>query len=138
MKRIVIFSAVLGVTALASIAPTASGATRVSPYQLGEVAGWTCLVPPPHQVVHCFPPSVSLADPGPAFTTLVFDTTDPKAREAPLLGTEHNIRADLYERSARDPGPPCPQDPDGGEYTDLRPLLQGFPYFACHHFDSPL
>lgn len=137
MKRIVFLSALLGLTALASIAPAASGATGVSPYQLGEVAGWTCLVPPPHQVVHCLPPGTSLG--GPAFTTLVFDTTDPKAREAQLLGTELNLRVDIYGRSARDPGPPCPQDPEGREYTDLRPLFPfPFPYFACHHFNSPL
>ena len=47
------------------------------------------------------------------------------------------MRADIYNHSARDPGPPCPQDPDGREYTDLFPLL-GIPYFACHHFNSPL
>ena len=135
MKRIVVISALLGLMALASTAPAASGASGVSPYQLGVVAGWTCLVPPPHPVVHCIPPGTSLG--GPSFTTLVFDTTDPTAHEAPLLGTELNIRADIYQHSARVPGPPCPQDPEGREYTDLMPLLQ-IPYFACHHFNSPL
>jgi hypothetical protein len=136
VKRIVMFSAVLGLMALASTAPAASGATGVSPYQLGVVAGWTCVVPPPHPVVHCIPPGASLE--GPSFITLVFDTNDPTAPEAQLLGTELNLRVDIYNHSARDPGPPCPQDPEGQEYTDLRPLLGGFPYFACHHFNSPL
>jgi hypothetical protein len=69
----------------------------------------------------------------PAFATLVFDTNDPGATDAAFLGTEQNLRVDIYERSR----PPCPQDPDGQEWTDLRPTPLQLPYYACHHFDSP-
>jgi hypothetical protein len=60
-----------------------------------------------------------------AVTLLVFSSTD-----GHFLGTELNIRADLYQ------GQPCPTDPSpSGQYTDISQL--GVPYFACHRYDSP-
>ena len=95
-----------------------------SPGQLMD-AGWSCFVPP-GEVMHCSPPGAR-AVPGsgaPSLTLRVFDTSDPNARDAAFVGTEHLIRADLYR------GQPCPRDPgpDGGYW----PLPFG--YLFCHHF----
>jgi hypothetical protein len=133
MKRIVL-SVVLGIAGLAALTPAAgAAATGPSPAQL-TAAHWACVVPPPHPVVHCLPPGIApKIGVTPAFATLVFATNDPGATEATFLGTEQNLRVDIYERSR----PPCPQDPDGQEWTDLRPTPLQIPYYACHHFDSP-
>jgi hypothetical protein len=84
--------------------------------------------------VHCIPPGVAgKIGTTPALPVLVFDTRDPQDPNAPLLGTEFNIRGDLFRE-----GRPCPTDPPSGEYTylpDLGPLPD---YYACHRFDSPL
>src|SRR5687767_3798218 len=76
--------------------------------------GWYCLY-----VVHaghCAAPSkLPTATTGTAekFNILVFDTMDPASSDAPYLGEEVNIRADLFE------GQPCPDDPPARQYTNL-------------------
>lgn len=67
-----------------------------------------------------------------AVTALVFSGDQ-------FLGTELIIRGDLFlagNEALGDERPPCPTDPDGGQYTDLFPLF-GVSYFTCHHYDSP-
>lgn len=106
----------------------------MSPATLGQ-ADWDCLFVV--HAVHCAPPGglVSIATKtAETLTVLVFDTTDPGAEDARYLGTEVNIRADLFH------GQPCPTDPPSEQYTYLGPggLNLGFDYYACHRFDSPL
>lgn len=117
---------VVGAVFVALSANSAS-AHGVSPAQLGR-AGWTCFNVP-DLGVHCIPPggmqssaSVSLR---------VFDTDDAGSADAPFLGTEILIRADLYA------GQPCAQD-GGGEYHFLPSAESGLPvdYYACHHYDT--
>jgi hypothetical protein len=75
-----------------------------------------------------------LKDPSsPSLTALVFGGTDSGATDAPFLGTEFVLRADIFEKGGR---PPCPQDPPTFEYRDLRTTDLGIPYYACHHYDS--
>ena len=106
----------------------------VSPATLHD-AGWDCLYVV--HAVHCAPPGVlTTVTSGTAekFTALVFDTMDPESSDAPFLGKEVNVRADLFE------GQPCPTDPPSRQYTYLGPggLDIGLDYYACHKFDSPL
>ncbi|MGH2658559.1 MAG: hypothetical protein ACRDHS_02555 [Actinomycetota bacterium] len=127
MRRVAIIASLVG-TLLTIGAPPAS-ATGVSPAQLGQ-AGWGCLFV--LGSVHCAPPGGLdrvVAGTAETMTFLVFRTEDPAAEEAPFLGTELIIRADLFQ------GQPCPTDPPGQQYTDLEPLL-GLDYFACHRYDS--
>ena len=126
------------IAALALTAATVAGIAALpvfsknsSPAQLRE-AGWSC--PVLLGAVHCLPPGTSLKSPGsPSLTALVFGTTDPTATEAPFLGMEHVLRADVYEKGAPRP---CPQDPPLYEYTDLRTTPLGLEYYACHTYDS--
>ena len=106
----------------------------VSPASL-HAAEWDCL--DVVHAVHCAAPGVfASVTSGTAetFSVLVFDTRDPASADAPFLGTEFNIRADLFE------GQPCPTDPPSRQYTYLGPggLDIGLDYYACHRFDSPL
>lgn len=89
-------------------------------------AGWTC-VAIPVLGVHCFAPGAFASSP--SVQVLVFDTEDPEDPEAPFLGTEVLIRADLYA------GQPCPAE-GGGEYEFLPKEETGLPadYRACHHY----
>jgi hypothetical protein len=95
--------------------------------------GWDCLYVV--HAVHCLAPgelpSVT-AGTAEEFTVLVFDTMDPESSDAPYLGEEVNIRADLFE------GQPCPDDPPSREYTYLPDLGVQLDYYGCHKFDSPL
>ena len=77
--------------------------------------------------VHCFSPG-ALSSPA-SISILVFDTDDPTDMDAPLLGSEILIRADLYA------GQPCPTE-GGGEYAFLPATATGLPadYRACHHY----
>ncbi|HEY4705691.1 MAG TPA: hypothetical protein VII27_08170 [Thermoplasmata archaeon] len=114
---------VLFVLALAVVPPAA--ASGVSPAKLTK-AGWDCIVV--FGALHCAPPggfARVLSGTAETMTFLVFGTTT----EAPFLGTELIIRADLFH------GQPCPQDPPSMEYTYLFPLI-GLDYYACHHYDS--
>jgi len=106
----------------------------VSPASL-QAAGWDCL--DVVHAVHCAGPGVfESVGSGTAetFTVLVFETRDPASDGAPFLGTEFNVRADLFK------GQPCPTDPPSRQYTYLGPggLDIGLDYWACHRFDSPL
>jgi hypothetical protein len=108
-------------------------ANGVSPARL-QAAGWDCIYAV--HAVHCAAAGV-LEDvstgAAETFTVLVFDTTDPGSADASsFLGTEFNIRADLFH------GQPCPSDPPTREYTYLPDIGVPFEYYGCHRFDSPL
>ena len=95
-----------------------------SPAQLSS-AGWFC-TDVPGLGVHCFAPGASRSSA--SIQVKVFGTDEPTSTDAPFLGTEILIRADLYA------GQLCTQD-GGGEYH----LLAGaFPddYRACHFYDT--
>ncbi len=112
--------------------PSSASASGLSPGALGD-QGWLC-VDAVH-AVHCIPPGLKanvFNQQAEAFTALVFDTRDPADRDAPFLGTEFNIRADLFH------GQPCPTDPPTGQYTYLPDINVPIDYYACHRFDSPL
>ena len=129
MKRLLLPLAAVTLGAVVLAAPSFS--KRNSPAQL-TAAGWAC--PVLLGAVHCLPPGTGLRDPSsPSLTALVFAGTDSSATEATYLGTEHVLRADVFEKGGR---PPCPQDPPTYEYRDLRTTDLGIPYYACHHYDS--
>jgi hypothetical protein len=94
----------------------------ISPAQLSD-HGWNCF-DVPGLGVHCQPPGDGSSSA--TLTFLYFDTSDPNDEDAPFLGTEILVRADLYN------GQPCPQE-GLDEYTGLD--LFGGPevdYYACH------
>jgi hypothetical protein len=129
MKRMFLPLTAAALAAIVLAAPSFS--KRNSPAQLTE-AGWAC--PVLLGAVHCLPPGSGFKSPAsPSITALVFEGTDPTATEATFLGTEHVLRADVFEKGGR---PPCPQDPPTYEYRDLRTTDLGIPYYACHHYDS--
>ncbi|MDF2748948.1 MAG: hypothetical protein K0T00_123 [Gaiellaceae bacterium] len=145
MQKFIIIVGLLGLVATAAVA--GAGASGVSPAGL-QRAGWSCVNPegafPANPNVHCFPPGkLEAVIAGTAETTLLltFATPDVDAEEAPLLGTERMIRADLFHDQ------PCPTDPPGGppgtagkpplyEWSYLGPRF-GWDYYICHTFDSP-
>ena len=112
---------------------TVPALSRGSAAQLQELkdAGWAC--PVLLGAVHCLPPGTDLrGGNSPALTAMVFAGTDPDAADAPVLGTEHLLRADVFERGGQRP---CPQDPPTFEYRDLRTTELLIPYYACHTYD---
>ncbi len=124
MRCRLIIMAVLG-AAWATSNATWTSAEGVSPDQL-ENARWDCL--DVGGAIHCAPPggfARLLTGEAEEMTLLAFSNTD-----GHFLGTEQNIRKDLFH------GEPCPTDPPSGLYTDLEPIF-GIPYFACHRYDSP-
>jgi hypothetical protein len=124
MRRIAIIIASLGAAA-AVAAATAPPAQGVSQSQL-ENAGWDC--PFVLGAIHCAPPgglARVLSGEAETMSFLVFRTSDGQ-----YLGTEHIVRADLFQ------GQPCPTDPPSRQYTHLLPLI-GLDYYACHRYDSP-
>jgi hypothetical protein len=145
MMRKVITALIGGGTAvLATLtltaAPLSASPPGLNPGALSE-HGWLCIFAV--HAVHCAPPGVAgkipttevpLSEFPPTIPVLVFDTTNPQDTDAPFLGTEFNIRADLFH------GQPCPTDPPNFQYTFLPgpPTNFPLPYFACHRFDSPL
>jgi hypothetical protein len=129
MKRLLLLCTTAALVAIVVAAPSFS--KRNSPVQLAE-AGWSC--PVLLGAVHCLPPGTGFKSPeSPSLTALVFEGTDPSDADASFLGTEHVLRADVFEKGGR---PPCPQDPPTFEYRDLRTTDLGIPYYACHHYDS--
>ena len=107
------------ILALALLAGATAAPTRakgVTPGQLAE-AGWTCIQPRVDPtLLLCALPGVGLpplpgtpgfADRAPSYTFMAFEFAS-----GALLGTNHLLRPDLYERGK----PPCPQQP-GGEYV---------------------
>ena len=132
MRRMLIVGVLMLVVGAATFVSVASSKSS-SPAQL-TAAGWSC--PVLLGLVHCLPPGTSMKSAGsPSLTALVFNTTDSTATEAGFLGTEHVIRADVFEKGGAQQ-PPCPQDPPTYEYRDLRTTALGIPYYACHHYDS--
>jgi hypothetical protein len=106
----------------------------LSPATLAS-AGWQCLFVV--HAVHCAPPDGlegMTSGRAESVTVLVFDTNDPGSDHARYLGSEYNIRADLFH------GEPCVSDPQTMQYTYLGSggLGLGLDYYACHGFDSPL
>jgi hypothetical protein len=118
----------IGVAAVAAIAVaiagTAAGESNTTIAQ-AKAAGWNCN--PEVLIVgyfHCAPPGK------PSVADLIAGTDEPSIvlrvyhPDGTFAGTEHLMRADLYQGQA------CPQD-DLAEW-DLLP----FGYRACHHFDT--
>jgi hypothetical protein len=123
MRRITIVAALFAV--VLAVAASAASSTGVSPAQLEP--GWTCFVPLPGDNIHCAPPGglARVVDAtAETMTFLVF-----RASNGEFIGTEHIVRADLFN------GQPCPTDPPSRQYTHLLPLL-GLDYYACHRYDS--
>jgi hypothetical protein len=128
MRKIITWLIAGGTAIVATVglmaAPSSASANGVDPETLGN--RWSCqdVV----HAVHCVPPGVAgKIGTTPAFPTLVFDNQD-----SAFLGTEFNIRGDLFRE-----GRPCPTDT--GEYTylpDIHPMLPD--YYACHRFLSGL
>jgi hypothetical protein len=125
-----LFSASLVALALGasgSVAP----AGAVTPSQL-EKHGWSCITAEPlTDQQHCARTRGLvgfLSGEAKALKMLVFDS-----RDQTFLGTEFNIRGDIFH------GQPCPTDPPSYEYTYLRPLFLpvfDLDYYACHRFAS--
>jgi len=124
-----------GVTAVVAAvtltaAPLSASDGSVNPTTLTN-AGWTCLWLV--HATHCVPPGINVSNLPPSIPVLVFGAprTDPLDPTAPFLGTEQNIRADLFA------GQPCPTDPPTFQYTFLPSIGFPLPYYACHRFDAP-
>jgi hypothetical protein len=88
-----------------------------------QAQGWTCVLVPDENLLHCRNPGSEPLVAGPTeLDFLVFD-----ASGATFLGTEHLIRSDLYHEQ------PC-----NGTPTGLYQFIPRGPgYYACHHFALP-
>jgi hypothetical protein len=107
MRTFITFVGLLGL--VAGLAVSGAQASGVSPAGL-QRAGWSCVNPavafPDNPNVHCFPPGqLEGVITGAARTALLlaFATSDVNAEEAPLLGTERMIRADLFHNQPARP-----------------------------------
>ena len=120
MKKRIALAAATALLAGAGVATLASGLALAGGVTAADLQsrGWFCLPPAatPENVYHCFTPGQNTT----ALNVLVFD-----ASGTSFLGTEHLIRADVYNDQ------PCQGTPDGG-YAFV-PVGPG--YRACHHFD---
>lgn len=123
MRRFTIIPALLATVALTA---SASSAGAVTQSKL-EAAGWTCIAPlPVTEEPHCVRPGGLerlLSGEARTMSFLVFDL------DGNFLGTEFNLRGDLYH------GQPCRTDPPTYAYTHLLPVF-GIDYWACHRFNS--
>jgi hypothetical protein len=132
MKRLFTLLALASLL-LALAGPPAAAARGPSPASLAA-AGWDCLLPPPFNPnVHCSPPGLLegvISGEAESGMWFAFATDDLSSTDAPFLGAERVIRADLYN------GQPCPTDPPSYEYSWLFPRF-GWDYYICHTFDSP-
>jgi hypothetical protein len=109
------------ILAFNAAAATASG-DGLTAAQL-KAQGWTCVLVPDENLLHCRTPGSEPLVAGPTeLDFLVFD-----ASGATLLGTEHLIRSDLYH------GQPCNGTPTG----PYEFIPRGPGYYACHHFVLP-
>ena len=109
------------ILAFNAAAATASG-DGLTAAQL-KAQGWTCVLVPDENLLHCRTPGSEPLVTGPTqLDFLVFD-----ASGATLLGTEHLIRSDLYH------GQPCNGTPTG----PYEFIPRGPGYYACHHFVLP-
>jgi len=117
----------VGLLATGALAGTAAPAGAATAPQL-EKAGWVCIAPVPvTDEQHCARPGGFqrfVTEDVKALNFLVFDASGQE-----FLGTEHNVRGDIFH------GQPCPTDPPSYEYTYLGPIF-GLDYWACHRFDS--
>jgi hypothetical protein len=137
MRKIITWLIAGGAAVVATVglmaAPSSASPGGLNPGALSE-HGWGCA--DVVHAVHCIPPGlvakVFSPQPPPTFVVLVFDTRDATDTDAPFLGTEHNIRADLFH------GQPCPTDPPSFQYTFLPDIGVPLNYYGCHRFDSPL
>jgi hypothetical protein len=125
-RRTVIPGLLVGLLAAAALAASAAPARAATP-QLPE--SWDCItVPGVTDQLHCARPG-GLAElfshEAEVMTVLVFD-----AEGEEFLGTETNVRADIFHQEER----PCPRDSTSYQYTYLGGL--GLDYWACHHFES--
>jgi hypothetical protein len=112
-----------------AVAVVAFGATAATASPGGLTAaqlqaqGWTCVLIPAENLLHCRNPGSEPLPAGPTqLAFLVFD-----ASGGNFLGTEHLIRADLYHDQ------PCNGTPTG--LYEFIPRGPG--YRACHHFALP-
>ena len=108
MRRLLFLSVVVALLASAALFPTNAVAQGVNPARL-VAAGWDCILPPPFNPnVHCAPPGsleAILSADAEMVVWLAFATDDLGATDAPLLGSERMIRADLFN------GQPVPDRP---------------------------
>ena len=125
MRRTTLITGLLG-AALASAA-MAVPASAVTSSQL-QRAGWDCIAPlPVTNELHCARPGGLVRMLTGQARTLPMLVFDPSGET--FLGTELNVRGDIFNHQ------PCPKDPPTREYTDLGPIF-GIDYWACHHFNS--
>jgi hypothetical protein len=125
MRRTTIITGLLA-TAVASLA-MAVPASAVTSSQL-QRAGWDCIAPVPvTDELHCARPGGLVRMFTGQARTLPMLVFDPSGET--YLGTEINVRGDIFHKR------PCPKDPPTFEYTDLGPIF-GIDYWACHHFNS--
>ncbi len=118
--------AVLAAAAALTLSTAAAAQSDgLSPKQLRD-HGWICV----NAIggVHCAPPGTSLPPTAPTIQLLYFDTADPSADDATLLGAETLLRSDRFD------GQPCPTEP-GGEYHFIGDLGGGVTYYGCHRVE---
>ena len=109
------------VVAFSAAAATAS-ANGLTAVQL-QAQGWTCVLVPVENLLHCRNPGSEPLVSGPTeLDFLVFDASGDA-----FLGTEHLIRFDLYHEQ------PCNGTPTG----PYEFIPRGPGYYACHHFALP-
>jgi hypothetical protein len=119
-----VFAGLLAAAALATSAGPAGAVVEGKP----DKAKWTCIAPlPVTDELHCAHPGGFERFVSGEAKTLTFRVYDASGEE--FLGTEFNIRGDLFH------GQPCPTDPPAYKYTYLGEIF-GLDYWACHRFDS--
>ena len=125
MRRTTIITGPLA-AALALLA-MAVPASAVTSSQL-QRAGWDCIAPlPVTNELHCARPGGLVRMFTGQARTLPMLVFEPSGET--FLGTEINVRGDVFQNR------PCPKDPPTFQYTDLEPIF-GIDYWACHHFNS--
>jgi hypothetical protein len=114
---------VLSASVVAFSAAAATGsANGLTAAQL-QAQGWTCVLVPVENLLHCRNPGSEPLVAGPTeLDFLVFGASGDA-----FLGTEHLIRFDLYHEQ------PCNGTPTG--LYEFIPRGPG--YYACHHFALP-
>jgi hypothetical protein len=125
MARVLIPGVFVGLLAAAALAASIGPAEATAKSAEAE---WTCIAPlPVTDELHCAHPGGFARFVSGEAKTMTFRVFDASGEE--FLGTEFNIRGDLFH------GQPCPTDPPTYEYTYLGPIF-GLDYWACHRFDS--
>ncbi len=122
--RLALFIAAIAVVTAVVAGVGAVSAHGNSPAKL-TAAGWECFLEEEDQMVICFPlgDDASFA----SFSALIFDTSDLAATDAPLVGQDLFLRADLYH------GQPCRLF-GAEDYLPLDFDADGTPdFFVCPH-----